>query len=305
MILCCGEALIDMLPRQVGKDQEGFLPVPGGAVFNTAIALGRLEEQVGFFSSISKDMFGEQLISYLNQSNVETGLCVKSPNPTTLAFVKLIEGHAQYSFFDENSAGRNLEIQQLPKLSKTITALHFGAISLIPEPCGTAYESLMKNNQDKVISLDPNIRQNFIQNEKTHRERIERMIAMADIVKVSDEDLEWIANGEPFETKIATWLKAKSKIVILTKGHKGVIAYTENGNITQDADVVKVVDTIGAGDAFNAGFLSGLRQKGLLSKESLSNISKQQLLSALKLATKVAGLTVSKVGATPPWKSEI
>lgn len=305
MILCCGEALIDMLPRTLSTGEDVFLPVPGGAIYNTAIALGRLNEEAGFFSSISEDMFGDQLLAFLKASNVETKLCVRLNNPTTLAFVKLNNGQAQYSFFDENSALRNLEISALPKLPETIKALHFGAISLIPEPCGTAYETLMKNNQDKVISLDPNIRPGFVGNQDAYRRRMKQMISTADIVKVSDEDLLWIADGQPCEAIINTWLAGTTKVILLTEGEKGTNAYTKSGMFNCPAHKVEVVDTIGAGDTFNAGFLSGLKKDGLLSKDRLATITFQELKPALELASKVAAHTVSKAGANPPWASEL
>ena len=112
MIICCGEALIDMLPRRLGDGSDVFLPVSGGAVFNTAIALGRLGGKAGFVSGISTDMFGEQLIASLEGSGVSTNYCMRSGRNSTLAFVKLTNGQASYSFFDENSAGRMLEIRR-------------------------------------------------------------------------------------------------------------------------------------------------------------------------------------------------
>ena len=305
MIFCCGEALIDMLPRTIEDGQGGFIPVPGGAVFNTAVALGRLGEDVEFFSSLSTDMFGDLLIEFLQASKVKTTHCVRLTNPTTLAFVKLSNGQAQYSFFDENSALRNLDESRLPKIPDTVSALHFGAISLIPEPCGTAYETMMANNLDKVISIDPNIRPSFIHDEDKHRARINRLVAMADIVKVSDEDLEWIANGSSGEDKIASWLKGSTKIVLFTRGVEGATVFTKSGSIDLPAVKVDVVDTIGAGDTFNAGFLAGLRRSGLLSKGQLASVTTEALKPALELATKTAALTVSKAGADSPWSSEL
>lgn len=305
MILCCGEALIDMLPRKMDDGADVFLPVPGGAIFNTAIALGRLGEDAGFFSSISTDMFGQQLISTLNASNVNTKFCVELTNPTTLAFVKLNGGQASYSFFDENSALRNLQNSQLPKLPNSVSTLHFGAISLIPEPCGSAYEKLMQNNRDKVISIDPNIRLGFIDDEANHRARIMRMIDIADIVKVSDEDLEWIAEGNAPHDVINSWFNGETKIVLLTKGAEGVTAYTKNDSVHIPAMNIDIVDTIGAGDTFNAGFLTGLKKSALLTKDRLSTITPDQIKPALELATKVAAFTVSKAGANPPWANEL
>lgn len=307
MIICCGEALIDMLPRQLENGEDVFLPVCGGAVFNTAITLGRLGMPAAFVCGISTDMFGEQLIDSLKASSVDTSLCVRKNNPTTLAFVKLVQGQAQYSFIDENSAGRMLSTDDLPDLPAGLSALHFGAISLIPEPCGTAYETLMTRYRDKaVISLDPNIRPGFITDETAHRARINRMIAMSDIIKVSDEDLDWIAPDVPNEQAIRDMIAGKgASIVILTKGSEGVDLHTGAGCFEVAARKVEVVDTIGAGDSFNGGFLAGLHRAGLLSKTSLENARPGDLKPIAELAVEVAAITVSRAGANPPWAEEV
>ncbi|MEP1207195.1 MAG: carbohydrate kinase [Rhizobiaceae bacterium] len=305
MILSCGEALIDMLPRQIEGEGSGFLPVSGGALFNTAIALGRLGEDSGFICSISTDMFGEQLIDALHQSKVNTDLCVRSDLLSTLAVVRLVDGHAQYTFFDENSAGRNLQFEQVKPLPDEVTALQFGCISLIPEPCGTAFEQLMAANQDKVLCLDPNIRPTLIEDSEKHRARINRMAAMADVIKVSDEDLDWIANGESSEAIMSAWLAGNTSVVLMTKGGDGVDAHTPSGITHQSASKVEVVDTIGAGDTFNAGFLAGLRREGLLSKSALADVTSEQLSPVLAFAAKVAAHTVSRAGANPPWQHEL
>ncbi len=193
MFLVCGESLMDMLPRLLADGSEAYLPVPGGALYNTAIALGRLGEETGFISGISTDMFGEQLIAHLEESGVSTDYCVRSTNPTTLAFVKLTDGIAKYSFMDENTAGRMLSVDALPALPENVHAFHFGAISLIQEPCGSAFEALMRRvHATAVISLDPNIRPGFVTDESAYRERLRHVIAMSDIIKVSEEDLEWL-----------------------------------------------------------------------------------------------------------------
>ncbi|MCB1492249.1 MAG: carbohydrate kinase, partial [Rhodobiaceae bacterium] len=144
MIVCCGEALIDMLPREIPGEGNGFLPAAGGAVFNTAVALGRLGVPVRFFSGLSDDMFGDILVEALKTSRVDASLSPRSPHPTTLAFVRIVDGNAQYAFFDENSALRLLTEDQLPVLGDNVSTLVFGAISLIPEPCGSTYEALMR-----------------------------------------------------------------------------------------------------------------------------------------------------------------
>ena len=306
MIICCGEALIDMLPRRLPEGENVFLPVPGGALFNSAVALGRLGEKTAFLSGISTDMFGAQLIGHLKASHVDTGLAVRSENPTTLAFVSFENGSAHYCFFDENSAARMLHVDQLPALPAGVDALQFGAISLIAEPCGTAYEAFAcRHAGDVVISLDPNIRPGFIIDETAYRARLGRMIALSDIIKVSDEDLAWLEPGRSFEAVGKEWISNGTGLVILTRGVDGCRAITADDDIEIEAEKVSVVDVVGAGDAFNAGVLAALREAGLLSKQRLKHMDKATLAGALRFAARVAGHTVGRAGADPPWKAEL
>ncbi len=307
MILCCGESLIDMLPRAQPDGSSAFLPVSGGAVFNTAIALGRLGEETGFFCGISTDMFGEKLIETLRQSNVDHSLCVRSPRPTTLAFVTLVNGQAKYAFYDENTSLRMMSVADLPAMP-TIRAAQFGAISLIAEPCGTAYEALatqLHANGQSVIALDPNIRPGFVTDENAYRARLERMLGLADIIKVSDEDLAWLAPGESFEAAAQGWITGGASIVVLTRGSDGAIAISRSDACETGAPKTQVVDTVGAGDTFNAGLLSGLRRANVLDRQSLANIKSETLVSAMELAARAAAVTVSRAGANPPFASEI
>lgn len=306
MIICCGEALIDMLPRQLPDGSDVYLPVAGGAVFNTAITLGRLGEDAGFFSGLSSDMFGEMLRQSLEGSRVDHSLCATSPRPTTLAFVKLVGGNAQYQFYDEGSAGRMITAGELPDMPDGVSAMHFGAISLIPEPCGNAFEKLaLREAANRVISLDPNIRRSFIQDEDAHRARLARMIAVADIVKVSDEDLDWLADGASPEDTVAKWLSEGTSVVAITRGGDGAHVHTNSGRIDVPARKVEVVDTVGAGDSFNGGLLHGLNKAGLLDKVALRKAEPKALQSAVELAVQVAAITVSRAGANPPWASEL
>jgi fructokinase len=306
MILCCGEALIDMLQRLLPSGERVFLPVSGGAVFNTAIGLGRLGFASGFVSGISSDMFGDQLIESLDQSGVSTKFCVRKDKPCTLAFVKLTDGHAEYSFYDENSAGRLLELSEIPQIPDEVKAMHFGAISLIPEPCGSTYETLMREQSPKrVISFDPNIRPGFIKDPDSHRARMQRMALMSDIIKVSDEDLAWIADNGDGEAMMQQWLNSGTSVVVMTRGAEGALLHTKNGEIAVPPVKAEVVDTVGAGDTFNAGFLGGLEQQGILNKADLASATSDQLLNAGKLAAQVAAITVSRAGANAPWKHEL
>src|SRR5690606_30787115 len=215
MILCCGEALIDMLPRRTTADEPAFAPYAGGAVFNTAVALGRLGTPVEFFSGISTDLFGQQLVRVLAESRAGTRYAHFSARPTTLAFVDLKDGHASYLFYDEGTAGRMLSPQDLPELADDVDAMLFGANSLIEEPCGSTYEALMaREHGRRVVMLDPNIRPGFIPGRARHAERIRRMVAMADIVKLSDEDLKWFGETGAQEEIVRRWLDRGPKLIV-------------------------------------------------------------------------------------------
>ena len=126
MLICCGEALIDMIPAKTKDGLDAYVPHVGGAVFNTAIALGRLGTEVGMISGISTDPFGERLKEALGASGVDTTRLIRADRPTTMAYVTLQEGSASYSFHDENSAGRMIAPEDLPALPETCEALYFG-----------------------------------------------------------------------------------------------------------------------------------------------------------------------------------
>jgi fructokinase len=306
VILCCGEALIDMLPRKTVDGGDGYRPVNGGSVYNTAVALGRLGAATGFFAGMSTDFFGDSLVTGLQDAGVSLKFVRRKDRYTILALVKLTDGHARYAFIDEGSAGRMLEKRDIPKLPKSIEALHFGSISLVPEPCGGTYEALLKKAaKSHVISLDPNIRPTVIKDKKKHLARLKRLIGKADLVKISDEDIEYMTGKQDFAKTARSWLKLGVKIVAVTRGGTGCEVFTKNHALSLEAPRVKVADTVGAGDTFTAGFLRYLQRNGLLTKKAMGSIEATQLMHAAEFAMKCAAITVSRVGADPPWANEV
>ncbi|GAB4282188.1 MAG: carbohydrate kinase [Roseovarius sp.] len=313
MILCCGEALIDMIPAptvtgQDGTGQEGFVPHPGGAVFNTAIALGRLGVRAGLLTGLSTDMFGRLLAEALEASHVDASLAITCERPTTLAFLRLVDGHASYSFHDENSAGRMLRPEDMPALPGEVSALFFGGISLACEPCADAYAALLaREGAARAVMIDPNIRPGFIRDIGRYRARLRQMLARADIVKVSDEDLNWI-EPEPVSLgeKVARLQQMGPAVVILTRGGEGASGYLADGaQVHVPAIPVEIRDTVGAGDTFNAGLLARLSEMGALRKPALRALSAQALREAMAHGARAAAVTVSRAGANPPWAGEL
>lgn len=308
MILCCGEALIDMIPAPTNSGQDGFVPHPGGAVFNTAIALGRLGARTGMLSGLSTDLFGQQLVDVLTASRVDASLSIRSGRPTTLAFVRLLDGHATYSFYDEGSAGRMLRPDDMPGLPSDIAALFFGGISLACEPGAEAYGALLhREAEGRLVMLDPNIRPGFIDDVDRYRVRLGNMLTHSDIVKVSDEDLDWIEPAsKPSVEKARGLLKAGPSVVILTRGAEGAVGFLADGTEVQViAPTVEVTDTVGAGDTFNAGVLRKLSELGRLGKTELRSLSPDILYEAMTLGARAASFTVARTGANPPWAEDL
>ena len=305
MILCCGEALIDMLPRQTADGAPAFAPHVGGSVFNTAIALGRLEVPVQFLSGLSTDLFGRMLEAALAESGVDAGPSLRSDRPTTLAFVELVEGQARYAFYDENTAARMLQPGELPAPGEEVSALFFGGISLVAEPCGSAYEALARQQAGRrAIMLDPNIRPGFVTDEPGYRARIARMIAAADIVKLSDEDLRWLEGADAAGEAARRLLERGPALVCVTEGARGATGYTRAGAQQVPAPKVRVADTVGAGDTFNAGLLAGLHRAGVLAP-GLPALGPDAFEEALALGVRAAAVTVSRAGANPPRAGEL
>jgi fructokinase len=306
MILCCGEALIDLIPGVTADGAAAFIPKTGGSVFNTAIALGRLGVPSAFLGGLSTDFFGDELRKALHAANVDISLAPVFERYTITAFVKLEGNHARYSFIDEGSACRMLSPQDLPQLPDKITTLHLGSFPLAIEPCGSAFEELCRREFHKrVIHFDPNIRGNLIKDRAAHRQRVERVVAMSDLIKMSDEDLAWMAQGTSIEDFAQDWLRRGAKLVVVTRGKDGAIAFSHKFRAEVPGVDVKVADTIGAGDTFTAGFLAGLHQTGRLSKTAIAALDQESVLAALKLAVRAAAITVSRPGADPPWTHEL
>jgi len=318
MILCCGEALIDMVRVKVPGSGEGFLPLPGGSPYNTAIAIGRMGAGAMFFGKCSKDFFGEMLLKRLKENHVNDDLIIRSEQNSSLAFVNPEEGkEPEYVFYTEGNADRSLSIGELPeKIPVEAWCICFGSISMIMEPAASAIETLiLRENARKdaekerpVISFDPNIRPFMIKDKEAFIKRTEKLIAASAIVKISKVDLGYVYPGMDTDKAIERILTFGPCLVIATLGPDGALALLRryDGSIIRvsaPAVDIPLADTIGAGDTFHGAFLSWLEIKGIMSRFALSNMSDTELYEALFFANKAAAIVCSRRGAEPPtWK---
>jgi fructokinase len=306
LIVCCGEALIDMVPD--GAREDVFLARRGGCPYNTAIAAARLGSRTRFLGRIGTDFLGESLFEGLLANEVDTSLVARGDQPTTLAFVQRgRHGDARYAFYSLGAADRSLDRADLPlSLGTDARFLMVGSISMIQEPIGSAVEALVARETGKVlVSLDPNIRASMVRDRESYLGRFLRWVSMSAIVKASSEDLEWLFPGSTPGESAATLLRAGAELVVETKGKEGAVARTREAEAAVPAFEVAVADTIGAGDTFHAALLHRLDMAGIGTRSSIAALDEAALRDMLTFAQAAAAIDCTRTGAEPPNQAEV
>jgi fructokinase len=301
MIVVAGEALIDRIESPDGR----VVDVPGGGPYNVARTIARLGGRVAFLGRLSNDDQGLLLRSRLVADGVETGLIVPTDDPTTIALARVDrEGVATYAFNLEGTAAAGLVPGDLPGgLPPDTAALHVGTLGLVVEPMATTIETLAASAGPAVlVMLDLNCRPSAIADPAAYRARIDRILARADIVKASVEDLAYLRPGVA-PRRAARDLQAMGPMaVLLTDGGRPVRIVSADGFDELPIPPTSVVDTVGAGDAFGGGFLSAWIGAGLRRDDAGERDS---LITATLIAIAVAGLTTTRAGAEPPAAAEV
>jgi len=322
MIICCGEALIDMVRTTIRGLGNIFTPFPGGSPYNTAIAIGRLGVPVQFLGRLSTDFFGEILFKKLQKCHVGEELIHRSDQNSTLAFVEQDKARGpQYIFYTEGTADCSLQPSDLPpKLPADTKCIVFGSISMVLEPISSAIESFIlregtRKSTDQVdgapvISFDPNIRPFMIKDKNAYIGKLEKWTAASTIVKMSVDDAVFIYPKLDPEKALQKVIAMGPRLAICTLGSKGALALLRrnDGSVTRvTAPVVNLplADTIGAGDTFHGAFLAWLEIKEKMSRSALVNLSEGELYEALFFANKAASIVCSRSGAEPPSRKEV
>jgi fructokinase len=300
-ILVAGEALYDL----VVADGDTLHALPGGGPFNTARGLARLERPVAFLGRLSLDRFGCRHAAMLSEDGVGLDAVVRTAEPTTLAVAELDPtGQAQYRFYHEGTAAPGLTVDHaVAALPERVAIVHVGTLGLVFEPIASALEAVVERLAGSaLVAVDPNCRPGAIADEAGYRARLARVIARSDLVKVSEEDLEFVDPARSAVEAARALLKLGPQVVLLTRGGDGAVVVTAGGAAEVPAPPTQVVDTIGAGDAFGAGFLAWWHARGL-GAAALSDTD--AVVEAAGFAALVAARTCERAGASPPRLSEL
>ncbi|MBN6058382.1 carbohydrate kinase, partial [Nonomuraea sp. RK-328] len=302
VITVIGESLIDLVGPAGGRT---FACLPGGSPANVAVGLGRLGIDVTLATHIGDDALGRVLREHLRHSGVDVRMLTGPAAPTSLAIATLdAGGAARYDF------RISWDIHRPPALDPGCRALHTGSLATALAPGADVLEAFLTAEHSRgsvTLSLDPNIRPSLLPRRQEVAARVERQVAMMDVVKVSAEDLAWLHPGEN-DTEVARrWLASGPAVVVVTRGGAGSYGVTAEGEAWHPAPAVDIVDTVGAGDAFTAGMLDWLGKENLLGgaqRRRLAGLDRTALRDLLRAATIVAGITCTRQGAEPPTRAE-
>lgn len=307
MILSCGDALIDFVPVVAVDGRDAARPAVGGSCLNIAVGVARLGVASGFVGGISTDLFGRMIADHASASNVDLRLATRSAHQTTLAFVRIVAGESQYAFYDAQTASANWNYRRGSISFDAVEAVHVGSTTLVHERGAAEAGALIADARaSATVSFDPNCRPALISDEKAYRARMDAFAENADIVRMSDVDFNYLYGNDAYAARAERLLARGSSLFVVTRGGSGVQAWHRSaGMIEAKAPVVDVVDTIGAGDSFQAALLSALVRLKRIERASLQSMAADELRKALSFACQCAALTCTRAGADPPRTSEV
>ena len=307
MLFVGGENLIDL----VQLDQQDGLPlyqaIPGGSPFNLAIAAGRQGLQTGYLTPISTDKSGDLLAARLDQAGVVLA-GGRHPAPSSLAMVTLTNGAPSYSFYRDGTAERQISEDRLTAaLTTDVRLFHIGSLALAGGADADVWEALSARCKQAgiAVSLDPNVRAGLIADPDSYRARLARMMQLADIIKLSDEDLTWIYPDQSEQDALAQLVKdSGASVLVLTRGENGASLFHDGQWHDEPvAPMDELKDTVGAGDTFMATMLVWLVQNGAISQ--LAGLSLGDKLAMVRRAAQAAAINCSRQGCNPPFADEM
>jgi len=307
MFVVCGEALFDVFAT--GETPTGMAMDAriGGSPFNVAIGLARLGQPVAFLSQISRGFLGERLMRALAAEGVAASTVQRSEAPTTLSLIGVdAQGVPSYAFYGEGCADRLLDESALAALPQGVKAINFGSYATVVGRTAATQRTLVERSQGRaLIAYDPNIRLNVEPRLEVWRTQIEWMLPRTQLLKVSDEDLRLVWPGLAPAEFAARALAQGVALVVVTRGSEGASGWTAAAQVDVPPVQVAVVDTVGAGDTFQAALLTWLAERDALAAASLAALPQDALAEALGFAARAAAITCSRRGADLPRRAEL
>jgi fructokinase len=302
MFVVVGEALVDLVGQRGGRT---FSAHPGGSPANVALGLARLGVPVTLKTRLGRDAFGDMILAHLEASGVVVDGGAGERAKTTVAIATLAAGIASYDFRID------WDVESLEPLPVETRCLHTGSLATVLPPGNAHVVDLVEREHERgrvTVSYDPNVRPALLGDAEQARPDIEHLVAMSDVVKVSDEDLRWLYPDRPDEDVAQGWLASGPALVVVTRGGAGVYAVAASLELHRDAVPIDLVDTVGAGDSFTSGLLDGLQRADLVGgarRDALAAIDEATLGSVVDAAALIAAITCSRPGADPPTRAEV
>jgi fructokinase len=306
LVTVIGESLVDIIddPHRGNAAPETH---PGGSPLNVAVGCARLDLRTKLVTHFAQDPHGQMIADHLDTNGVET-IVGGGSLPTSTALASLdASGAASYTFF----IGWDINGASIPAMAAAENSLHVhtGSIATVLPPGNLSVRGLIEAaRQHATISFDPNCRPAISPDAAAVREQAEEFVAASDIVKASDEDLRWLYPDRTLEESMAVWLELGPALVALTRGADGPVILTRQARVEMPGEPVTVADTVGAGDSFMAGLISGLAQMGALGaagRPRLQQLSPEELHALAGYANRAAAVTCSRPGANPPTSAEL
>jgi fructokinase len=298
-VVVFGEALVDLVPG----DDARYTAVVGGGPANTAVALARAGIPTSLVTGVPQDALGDRILDHLRASGVETSSIVVSNRPCTLAVVESPHD-PEYAIYTVGTAA--FDLSAAPRVvGPEVEALHVASLALFVEPSASvAVELVERERRRRLVSVDPNIRPVAIGDRARARSRFERLCASADLVRMSVTDASYLYPNESRAAVTEYLLAVGPDLVLLTDGASGAHAATMTARAHVPSRPVAVVDTIGAGDTFNAAALAFCLRRGWRAGADLARVTQDELEQLLVACVDAAAITCSRAGADPPWLPE-
>lgn len=309
MIVIGGENLIDFVQTSTENGLPVYTAKPGGSCYNVAMAAARQGQNVVYLTPISNDSLGNVLAQRLLDDGVHFA-APRSDKPTSLAVVSVNNSIPSYQFYRNGTAERDVTLGGLTSMMPSeAKVFHIGSLALIDGEDGAAWEAFFEAQAEAGVltSLDPNARPVVVNDREPYVARILRMAKQAVVLKLSDEDLEYVFPDMSLDAAFdAMCNESNASLIVLTRGSQGCTARTSNLDISMPAALADpLVDTVGAGDTFMATLLSECISRGLLTSSELNALSEDDLRAILAKAGKAAAINCERQGCNPPVQQEL